>query len=340
MRQIIALLLLVTLLSSVIAITPCGKCLGRGDVCSGRSGNCGDHLGCFQSQSNAKLCFPLFDQGQKCTSVGEFDACQTGFFCNRTGTGTCDRNPAVGQLGALNDGCVDDTWCGPGLNCQGGMCKVGTPSGKCLTDFHCPINQYCDLTNGCVGRTMAGGDCSKSECYPTLYCDAITVPASPVCKAYYTNEEGSNCSTTQQCKAGLICDCILPPCIPKCIKPTYFILGGYGAAWGQDCDPADPSNSGCVCNYDTKIYMFLKEVSKTYQDGCAGAQTDFYKCMETHSCSFPNLGPKSCFRTNCYSYYSSGSGICSPVPSSLTPPICSAQGLAAMFALLVTMLLL
>jgi len=344
MRQIIALLLLSTLLSSVLSsIVPCGKCLGRGDVCSStRTGSCGDNLKCASSQGNANLCFPVFEQGEKCTSVGEeLSACESGFFCNRTGTGNCDRS-ASGARGDLNDGCVDDTWCGFGLNCQGGLCKVGTTTGRCSSDLHCPAHQYCDNTNGCVGRTAEGGNCATSQCHPTLYCDYTNI-ANPVCKAYYINEENSNCTDTSQCKPGFICDCIVgrPTCIKNCIRPTYFLLGGYGAAWGQDCDPSDNNvGTGCRCNYDAKIYMYLKEVSQTYLDACPGADKEFYKCLEVNSCVRANLAPKSCYRTKCYHFHSLLRTACSSVPPSLVPPICSAQGIAAMFTLLVTMLLL
>jgi hypothetical protein len=340
MRQIIALLIVGTLLSSVLAITPCGRCLGKGEVCSGRSGECGDNLRCFPSQSNAKLCFPVFEQGQQCTSVGEFDACETGFICNRssTGSGNCDRSPTA-PIGYLNDGCVDNTWCASGLKCDGGLCKLDTPTGKCLTSIHCPIHQYCDPTNGCVGRAMEGAACTTSPCHPLFYCDTSNNNPNPVCKAYFKNEEGSNCSSTSECKPGFICDCIKPPCIPKCIKPTYFLLGGYGAAWGQDCDPVDPSNTGCVCNYDAKIYMFLKEVSKTYPDACAETTKQFYKCLEDKGCATANLASKSCYRTNCYHFNSISRTACSSVPSSLLPPVCSAQGIAAMYALLAMMLM-
>jgi len=241
----------------------------------------------------------------------------------------------------LNDGCVDDRWCGPGLNCQGGLCKVGTPTGKCTSNLHCPVHQYCDPTNGCVGRTAEGGACTTTQCHPTLYCDTTNNNPNPVCKAFYTIEEGANCTITQQCKPGMICDCIKPPCVPKCIKPTYFILSGYGAAWGQDCDPADSqAGPGCRCNYDAKIYMYLKEVSQTYPDACGPSTKEFYKCLEDKGCSSASLAPKSCYRTNCYQFNTLSRTACSSVPPSLLPPICSAQGIAAMFALLVTMLLL
>jgi len=192
MRQtLVALLIVGSLLSSILAVTPCGKCLGRGEVCSGRNGQCGDNLKCSSSQGNANLCFPIFEDGQTCTSVGEFDACETGFICNRTGTGNCDR---LGSNGQINDGCNDDRWCGTGLSCQGGLCKLNTVTGKCTSSNHCPIHQYCDPTNGCVGKAGDGAACSTTPCHPNFYCDFVTNPLEPKCKAPFTVAENENCT--------------------------------------------------------------------------------------------------------------------------------------------------
>jgi len=154
-----------------------------------------------------------------------------------------------------------------------------------------------------------------------------------------------DCTGTIECKSGLICDCTRKPgCQTKCIKPTYFLLAGPGAVWGQECNPADTGfNKGCTCNYAAKTYMFLKEVSTTINDGILPLYKTFIKCMVDGQCANSGNfgGPLSCARQKgCYQIYLDVILQSQFGDASLRPTICSAQGIAAMFALIVMMLLL
>jgi hypothetical protein len=85
--------------------------------------------------------------------------------------------------------------------------------------------------------------------------------------------------------------------------------------------------------------MYLKETSRTIPESYVNGFKNILKCATANSCGGGSFGPMSCLRKNCYSQYLEYYyGIYSD--ASLRPPICSAQGLAAIFALLVTLLLL
>jgi hypothetical protein len=286
-------------------------------------------------------------EGEKCGDIGEFDPCEYGFFCNDTGvakTDLCERSPLVNP-GYLNDGCKTDRWCSTGFTCQSGLCKKDPAIAlACTSDIHCTFDKYCDLTTPtdpkCIDKPGDGSAClAGGQCKSFSYC--TTTNTSGVCKAFFSSEEGADCKGITECKAGLLCDCIKPPCQAKCIKPTYFILAGPGAAWGEECNPADTAYAqGCQCNFATKTYMYLKERSTTYPEALVPAYKNFIKCLVDNGCgSIFTTGPMSCLRTRCYSIYREAFSLTVP-DRSLLPPVCSAQGLAAMFALIVMMLLL
>jgi len=342
----------VALLSSLVLSgipIPCGRCVGRGDVCNGFD-QCSRDLTCQQSQSYASICFPAVKDGEAC-KVTEFDPCETGFFCNATGvapTNICERRANAFDKGNLNDGCKTDVWCNLGFTCQSGLCKKDPIiTVACTSNAHCTYGKICDATTTpgepkCVDPPGEGAACSTTgQCAGLTSCTLNN--ASGVCKAYYTTEEGADCKQTEQCRPGLICDCIVDRsnCQTKCIKPTYFLLSGPGAIWGEECNPTGTGvGPGCRCNYASKTFRYLKEVSKTSLDN-TGIFKSFQKCMVDAQCSAQiSNGPQSCLRTKCYHIYQDAIKTVVYPDSSLVPTFCSAQGLAAMFGLLMMMLLL
>jgi hypothetical protein len=327
------------ILSLALCAVPCGRCVSRGEVCFPGRYSCGDNLVCSPTENGpAPVCLPTFEQGAVCTSVG-IDTCEKGFVCNYTGTGTCDLFPKGNRI--VNDYCLDDTWClAPAFKCSGNKCAVAATDGSCNA-ASCAYGSYCDVAENpakCKPLKGEGEDCSTVSCGPALYCSI----ASTKCVSDYSIPENDGCNFTSQCKPGLTCHCYAngKACDRKCVKPVYFFLGpAGGVAWGQECDPTDAGTStGCVCNYNAKIYMYLKEVGSTTSEGCLPVRKELYKCLSEKGCNRESLEFRSCMRENCWGQYNTKDTVCNGLAN--VPPKCSAQGLAAMISLLVAFLLL
>jgi len=294
----------------------CGYCVPRGEVCLLDS--CADNLKCV-SIGYTKICLPTVEAGQDCnTTDGLYDPCENNFRCNVKCVPT--NNP----ISSNNDGCIDDTYCRPGLTCVSGVCKP-TNTAIC-SPFSCPWDQYCTGTS-CTNYKGVGEDCLLSfGCKYGLSC------LNSKCIEEFSIAKDGACSDTIQCKTGLLCK------DGTCKEPKHvLIVGSFGAAWGAPCEPyLSLLGVGCVCHYGLKSHLFLKEVSETYSFACPAKRKDFSKCMSEKSCISANLNAMSCLRTNCYHFYTAMDD-CMFDPT-LLPPRCSGNAIMAAMILLVLML--
>jgi hypothetical protein len=339
--------LLLSLALSANLPIPCGKCVGRGEVCFTDRYSCGENLICKVTENGlAPVCLPTFEHGAVCTSVG-INTCEKEFTCNYTGSGTCDLSTKGTRI--VNDYCLDDEWCSqPLFKCSGNKCVVAAADGACNSNS-CPIGQYCDSTQTppkCASNLAEGADCNltSTSCSFPNFCNLDTNKCVPS----FSLVEDTYCNSTSQCKFGLICDCkrVNPaiPCKTKCVKPVYFFLPATGGvAWGAECNPYDATaNTGCACNSAAKVFMYLKEYSSTVPDSCLPIAKDLLKCLVDKGCNQAGTYYRSCMREGgCYQLYLTYFDTCAINPDpSLHPPHCSAQGLAAMMmGLLIAFLL-
>jgi len=156
-----------------------------------------------------------------------------------------------------------------------------------------------------------------------------------VCVAPFSVSAGGACSTISDCNSGLVCY------QGSCTTPSYhFLPPGGGAIWGPDCDP-NSGAPGCICNYNAKIYMYLKEASITLPASLTNMLTDFTNCMTTNGCSGSiTLGYGSCLRKYCYAQYTNLIDNYQYPQPDLRPPHCGANGIIIMTLSMIVLMLL
>jgi len=236
---------------------------------------------------------PIVEPGQDCnTTDGAFDPCDDDFRCSNN---KCIPN---GRYARVNDGCIDDTYCLTGLTCIGNICKNPNTQGTCLQSaFACGWNEYCDLGVCKPRRGFGEPNCTLTGCKYRSTC--LIDRQVSFCVEDFSLPEGSKCTNTIQCKAGL--DCKDSVCTP----PKLLLLSGAGALWGLPCDQSLSldSRTGCKCNYALGNYFFLKETTNVYFGYCNDRRKEYEKCMIEKGCTNENDGYLSCLRVNCYHVY-------------------------------------
>jgi len=301
----------------------CGYCVPRGEVCL--FDRCADNLKCV-SIGYAKICLPTVEAGQDCnTTDGLYDPCESGFYCNSK----C--MPTGGSpISSLNDGCIDDTYCRSGTTCSSGICRITAAAQTSCTSYTCKWNEYCSVGT-CTPYKGLNEDCGtifNANCKYGLSCLNLK------CIEDFSVAKDGVCSSTRQCKTGLICK------EGSCKEPKHiFILGSFGSAWGGPCDPYLAYldyTAGCYCHQGVKNYYYLKEISKTYNAACPQKRKDYDKCMIDKGCTSASLNAMSCLRTNCYHFYTAMDD-CQADPTLLAPR-CSSNAIMAAMILLVLML--
>jgi len=318
------LVLILSLLALSFAAVPCGRCVGKSEVCE--NDFCTIEFKCTTATGSnyqtAQLCYPVVLPGAWCNGTKHYNPCQSGFSCD-TITGNCEVTSAFARL---NDGCLNNRYCVPGLSCQDGVCKLGSGT-TCSRIEHCPWNQYCN-SSSCLELPGPGASCTSSP--GCKYGSSCT--SSSTCVEHFSIPEFGTCESTTHCKPGFECFS------KQCVKPGYHFLNGPGAVWGQECDPyqGDP---GCKCNYASKIYMYLKEASVTVPEGCQNVRKDFEKCMIDRGCSAINTGADTCMRKNCYALYITQRDVCGS-DVSLRPTKCGASEMIVMMLFVIIIILL
>jgi len=195
------------------------------------------------------------------------------------------------------------------------------------------LNQFCEILlfqNGtCKDLPVAGQNCTTfGKCKLNTLCNSDNK-----CVEYFTVGEGGKCSNILECKAGYECY------LGACTKPVYHFLSGPGIVWGGECDPSDGS-AGCRCNYGSKIYMYLKEVSNTFSESCGVVAKELEECLKSKGCSGPNAGADTCMRKNCINQYNNAIDQCYSFDPTLRVPHCGASHLVFVITLLVVFMLL
>jgi len=288
-----------------------------------------------KGQATSNICYPVVTPGNFCNATVDYNPCEKGFFCNKT-RGTCDFSSTTNQ-NSLNDGCLEDKYCGSGLYCSNKVCKLPAGITNCTGNHQCGWNQFCNFTvpfdqSKCINKPGAGESCT-GQCKFGLYCSQ-TSNTTTACMTYMTVAEGGKCASVFECKSGLECY------QQVCTKPSYHFLGAAGgAAWGPDCDPNDGA-PGCTCNYASKMYMYLKEVSITLPENLVNLYKDFDKCMSDNGCTSVNTGYDSCLRKKCYAVYNILLDTASYPQDTLRPPHCGASGFILMTIAMIVLMLL
>jgi hypothetical protein len=333
-KSLFILSCLISIALSYIYTVPCGRCVGKGDVCL--YDQCGPDLKCVSINGGAKVCLDVIKKGLYCDGITEFDACENDFFCDRADTKTCI--PSGGFAG-YNDACLDDKYCVSGLSCKKGLCKE-TNFTECQSDNACPRNKYCrrdiDFPRGiCTNMLGSGANCTLEPCKDGLVCNSDT----KTCKEYFTLNTNENCSSTIDCKTGLICS-PNDDFVSVCSAPKYFLLGIGSSAWGQECIPG--SGAGCKCHGGSKVFQYHKETRATYTDACKASIKAYTGCMDTRNCKY-NTGSDSCLRKNCYDLLKRGLLDCSESTllgqGGLSLNFCGASNIVLIFVLMILAIL-
>jgi len=344
MKQALCLFLIVTI---ALAVTPCGRCVGKGDVCAKDACVQGFRCTTLNNKAFADMCYPVVAPEAFCGNIFDYNPCETGFSCNYTST-KCEID-FFSQKGYLNDGCLNDKYCSIGLVCIDKICKIPQGAvGVCNYTHQCAWNQYCNnsiLGSTCQELPGAGQTCRSTsieqQCKHAHVCNSDNV-----CTEIMSVGEGGACTYTIECNSGLECY------EQKCVKPSYHYLLGPGAIWGPECDPT-ARESGCICNYGSKIFQYLKEVSVTYPESIKNLNKDFEKCMTDKGCTSPRLGRsildlivytnpvyESCLRKNCLPIYNNlMDNLLYPEPT-LRPPHCGSNIIFVMMLAMVILMLL
>jgi len=340
MRTILILYCLLGLSLSYIYTVPCGRCVGLGQPCVYDS--CTYGLVCktvYTPQGGpaaTPVCVNEVPPGKYCDGQKAFDPCPANFVCDRTYSKNCIPSSAFAEY---NDGCLDDTYCKQGLSCKKGICRE-TNYTQCTSDTACPVNKYCNFTQGIVPGVIgicvdlpSGGQSCLGQCKDGYSCnrDSLT------CQSWFTLAKGSNCSDSSECASGLQCYLNPDNGLQTCVNPGYHFVGGINTvAWGYEC--ADDTLPGCNCNYASKQFQYYKEstILSPYTKPCISSYNTFYSCLDSNICKF-SLGDSSCLRKNCYNQYRNVFAAC--YDPSLFPTICGANSLILFFGLLLLVLI-
>jgi len=299
--------------------------------------NCGPNLVCVEIlPGQAPVCVNEVPPGQYCDGEKNYDPCPSGFSCDRTYTKNCiPSSPFAGY----NDGCLDDTYCQQGLSCKKGLCKE-TNYTQCRSDTACPVNKYCNLTQGiqpgvvgiCLDLPGNSQSCATSgECQDGYSCNVD----AQVCFPLFTLGIGSNCSSTEECSAGLLCYQNPDTGSSTCVNPNYHFVGGITmASWAYECIPGLP---GCSCNQISNIFQYYKESTiNIFSKSCTTVYNTYQQCLDSNVCK-ASLGDNSCLRKNCYNQYKNLYKTC--YDASLIPTFCGASSIILIFGLLLLALL-
>jgi hypothetical protein len=126
---------------------------------------CADNLWCDTSGGGAGTCQPFLAASAACSTSSS--RCATGLVCTGTTTPTC--KAMVGLAGACTPSTSGQTGCGFGYACDAGTSKcVSWPK----------VGESCQTIPLCIGG----------------YCDMVTNPTSPTCKALLA--DGAPCSSS------------------------------------------------------------------------------------------------------------------------------------------------
>jgi len=299
--NLIILIVTIFLLKEALSyITPCGRCVGLGEVCDPTRNldSCRSGFKCVKLKSSlAYICLPTSKRHEWCNDTKDYAPCEESFDCDPR-SGKCEISSKGRSY--LNDGCENNDYCATGLSCVDKVCKPSQPDGQCNSAAECSWYQYCDSSTTprrCKPLPDVGGQCGSYNGIRGALCQYQTSCVEGICVAHYSIPEGGDCKNgdTSLCVPGLRC------LENKCVKPTYQMLLGFGSAWGGDCVAGTP---GCECNYYTNTLMYKKEVSKTYRDFCPQRFKDFKQCLTEKGCSYFNDFADSCMRKYCYGIYS------------------------------------
>jgi hypothetical protein len=337
MRTIIILSFFLSIALSYIYTIPCGRCVGRGDVC--HHDQCGPDLKCTSLPTGgAPVCLPAIGKGKKCDQIEDYDPCENGFTCDKTDTLVCIPSSAFAEY---NDGCEDDDYCKNGLSCKNGLCKE-TNFTECRADVACPRNKHCEIPTGqgfnavgtCVANPGLDQDCSNHTCKQGLFCQLDQIRNTRKCKAYYTSGGNTNCTSDRECSTGLSCfqDVVLKK--SYCKKPTYTLIGGLDTdIWNYECIPPKSGASGCYCNTRVKVYQYYKESITTDSEACQNGYKNYMNCLDTNACK-ENTGSGSCLRKYCYEAMKGYYRACGS-----TAEFCGATSISIMILLVILALL-
>ena len=160
---------------------------------------CGSGFECFTGACKAR------------SAAGGACPCKVGLWCDldlSTNSGTCKARLAAGascnahgsDTCAIGLICAADTATCKALAGEGDTCVPPTQSGGptvCGRGYHCDSS-----TKKCVSDPTAGHACSADVNCLMGYCDDVTTPSAPVCKALVS--DGGNCTDPLQC-ASLSC---------------------------------------------------------------------------------------------------------------------------------------
>ncbi len=115
-----------------------------------------------------------------------------------------------GHLSAGEDCTADTNACGKDLNCrmafdESATCKPLGALGSECTPGSCEFHLRCDEGQGtsqCVAKPGEGEACLGFGCAPGFFCESDE--SSSRCRAEIV--EGANCTPTERCVGGLLCD--------------------------------------------------------------------------------------------------------------------------------------
>lgn len=248
---------------------------------------CGSDTECNQSvafcDTGTNKCAAKGGAAATCTDLGH---CRDGLYCAgyftniASPSGTCTMASGSGNSGdacdTIQDLYTDFPTCGTGLYCKPatgappyetrGTCAAKIASGMpCTapTGFNAAVENPCVDGTGCfqtVGQTMAtcqpfagasqACDAAQASCQETLFCDNVTNPAAPTCKALIADNQPCDPTTNNHCLANAKhgnTNCIgatgSAVCVPE--KPYNTTCNPVSDSPACGSDYCSPSNSRC-----------------------------------------------------------------------------------------------
>ncbi|GAM18220.1 hypothetical protein SAMD00019534_013950 [Acytostelium subglobosum LB1] len=191
------------------------------------------------------------------------------------------------------------------IECDGftRTCTPMIPSSKdstCISDDHCPPNQFCNQTTNCLPRVALGGNCSENadSCVVNAICASVSIDNNNMtCIPIFSRQENETCSFGSSyhgfldacdISKNVYCQAGICRAAPAPVSTTNCSKDACSSNQRCMCTPANPSGE-CITSYIPADTSACKTTALAYFD-----------CLAASNCADGNANvPKSCGYQKC-----------------------------------------